>query len=198
MHICGDCCLPDRQFFHANWSIPDAAPAHGATGISCRRRAMFEGQLEDALGAESRARIVDAPSAAHCRARDAPHRRTVAAPRSRFDRERLARIRRRAPTAPCSRHSTGCRRGSGTSACIEGVKPAVVIGRHGGTILFLLPFALETNGFVRKITWLGSCLSNYNGPMVAQRFFAAREPRRNSPRSGGKFNSCCGSSSATT
>ena len=37
----------------------------------------------------------------------------------------------------------------------EGVKPAVVIGRHGGTTLFLLPFALETNGFVRKITWLG-------------------------------------------
>ena len=52
----------------------------------------------------------------------------------------------------------------------EGVKPAVVIGRHGGAILFLLPFALETNGFVRKITWLGSGLNNYNGPMVASDF----------------------------
>ncbi len=64
----------------------------------------------------------------------------------------------------------------------EGVKPAVVIGRHGGTMLFLLPFALETDGFARKITWLGSCLSNYNGPLVAKRFFAAHRARRNSPR----------------
>ena len=52
----------------------------------------------------------------------------------------------------------------------EGVKPAVVIGRHGGATLFLLPFAFETNGVVRKITWLGSDLSNYNGPLVARDF----------------------------
>ena len=52
----------------------------------------------------------------------------------------------------------------------EGVRPAVVIGRHGSAILFLLPFALETSGFVRKITWLGSGLNNYNGPMVANDF----------------------------
>ncbi len=52
----------------------------------------------------------------------------------------------------------------------QGAKPAVVIGRHGGESLFLLPFALETNRFVRKITWLGSGLNNYNGPMVANDF----------------------------
>jgi CelD/BcsL family acetyltransferase involved in cellulose biosynthesis len=52
----------------------------------------------------------------------------------------------------------------------EGAKPAVVIGRHGSAILFLLPFALEMSGFVRKITWLGSGLNNYNGPMVANDF----------------------------
>ena len=52
----------------------------------------------------------------------------------------------------------------------EGVKPAVVIGRHAGSILFLLPFALETKGFVRKITWLGSYLCNYNGPVLARDF----------------------------
>lgn len=46
-------------------------------------------------------------------------------------------------------------------------KPAVVIGRQGDTVLFLMPFALETNGGLRKITWLGSHLSNYNGPMLA-------------------------------
>ncbi len=52
----------------------------------------------------------------------------------------------------------------------EGAKPAVVIGRRAGAILFLLPLALETNRFVRKITWLGSSLNNYNGPMVASDF----------------------------
>jgi CelD/BcsL family acetyltransferase involved in cellulose biosynthesis len=58
----------------------------------------------------------------------------------------------------------------------QGVKPAVVIGRHGGTMLFLLPFALETDGFARKITWLGSCLSNYNGPLVAKDFSRRLSP----------------------
>jgi CelD/BcsL family acetyltransferase involved in cellulose biosynthesis len=52
----------------------------------------------------------------------------------------------------------------------EGVKPAIVIGRHEGAILFLLPFALEAHASVRKVTWLGSCLSNYNGPLLARDF----------------------------
>ena len=132
-------------------------------------QAMFEGQIEDVLGADPEAassmrRLRPLPSARRAACR------TVAAPRSRFDRERLACVRGAAPTAPCSRRSTGCRRGFGTSACMSGVKPAIVIGRHGGAILFLLPFALEANGFVRKITWLGSCLCNYNGPLVARDF----------------------------
>jgi CelD/BcsL family acetyltransferase involved in cellulose biosynthesis len=58
----------------------------------------------------------------------------------------------------------------------EGVKPAVVIGRHAGSILFLLPFALETKGFVRKITWLGSYLCNYNGPVLARDFSRRMSP----------------------
>jgi CelD/BcsL family acetyltransferase involved in cellulose biosynthesis len=52
----------------------------------------------------------------------------------------------------------------------EGVQPVIVIGRQAGAILFLLPFALETSGFIRKITWLGSGLNNYNGPLVASDF----------------------------
>jgi CelD/BcsL family acetyltransferase involved in cellulose biosynthesis len=52
----------------------------------------------------------------------------------------------------------------------DGVKPAIVIGRHEGSMLFLLPFALETNAAIRKITWLGSYLCNYNGPLVAHDF----------------------------
>lgn len=49
-------------------------------------------------------------------------------------------------------------------------KPAVVIGRHEGTILFLLPFALEGRADLRKIVWLGSYLCNYNGPVLARDF----------------------------
>jgi CelD/BcsL family acetyltransferase involved in cellulose biosynthesis len=52
----------------------------------------------------------------------------------------------------------------------EGCKPAIVIGRHDGTILFLLPFALEGRAGLRKVTWLGSYLCNYNGPVLAREF----------------------------
>lgn len=52
----------------------------------------------------------------------------------------------------------------------EAVKPAIVIGRHQGSILFLLPFAVETKAHIRKVTWLGSYLSNYNGPLLARDF----------------------------
>ena len=52
----------------------------------------------------------------------------------------------------------------------EGAKPAIVIGRHDGAILLLLPLALEVSGLVRKVTWLGSYLCNYNGPVLAHDF----------------------------
>ena len=52
----------------------------------------------------------------------------------------------------------------------EAGKPAIVIGRHEGTILFLMPFALERSAGIRKITWLGSFLCNYNGPVLARDF----------------------------
>jgi CelD/BcsL family acetyltransferase involved in cellulose biosynthesis len=52
----------------------------------------------------------------------------------------------------------------------EGAKPAIVIGRHQGAILFVMPFALDTNGRARRITWLGSGLCNYNGPLLARDF----------------------------
>ena len=60
----------------------------------------------------------------------------------------------------------------------EGVMPAVVIGRHQGTILFLLPFAFEVTGAVRKVTWLGSYLCNYNGPVLARDFSRRMSPAR--------------------
>jgi CelD/BcsL family acetyltransferase involved in cellulose biosynthesis len=58
----------------------------------------------------------------------------------------------------------------------DGVKPAIVIGRQQGTILFLLPFAFEAGGFIRKVTCLGSYLCNYNGPVLARDFSRRLSP----------------------
>ena len=52
----------------------------------------------------------------------------------------------------------------------EGVTPAIVIGRHEGEILFILPFVVEAGGFARRVTWLGSYLCNYNRPLLAKDF----------------------------
>jgi CelD/BcsL family acetyltransferase involved in cellulose biosynthesis len=45
-------------------------------------------------------------------------------------------------------------------------QPAIVVGRQGGAMLFILPLAV-TPGAVRRLTWLGSDLCDYNGPLLA-------------------------------
>ena len=50
----------------------------------------------------------------------------------------------------------------------EGGKPVIVIGRHQGAILFVMPFAFDAGA--RKIEWLGTSLCNYNGPLLARDF----------------------------
>jgi CelD/BcsL family acetyltransferase involved in cellulose biosynthesis len=60
----------------------------------------------------------------------------------------------------------------------EAGQPAIVIGRHEGTILFLMPFAVERSAGLRKITWLGSFLCNYNGPVLARDFVRRVTPPR--------------------
>jgi CelD/BcsL family acetyltransferase involved in cellulose biosynthesis len=47
-------------------------------------------------------------------------------------------------------------------------KPVIVIGRHQGAILFVMPFAFDPDA--RKIGWLGTSLCNYNGPLLARDF----------------------------
>ena len=55
----------------------------------------------------------------------------------------------------------------------HGVQPVVVIGRDAdGQMLFLLPLAVETQGFARRLTWLGSDLCDYNAPLLAKNFSA--------------------------
>ena len=53
---------------------------------------------------------------------------------------------------------------------LAGVRPAIVVGRDGGGILFMLPLATRAVGFARELTWLGSDLCDYNAPLLAPGF----------------------------
>jgi CelD/BcsL family acetyltransferase involved in cellulose biosynthesis len=56
---------------------------------------------------------------------------------------------------------------------LNGVVPTIVTGRDAhGELLFLLPLAVEARRFVRRLTWLGRDLCDYNGPMLAPGFTA--------------------------
>jgi CelD/BcsL family acetyltransferase involved in cellulose biosynthesis len=57
----------------------------------------------------------------------------------------------------------------------EGVTPAVVIGRHRGRIIFILPLAV-LRGRVRRIVWLATQLSNCNAPLLARDFAEVVNP----------------------
>ncbi len=49
--------------------------------------------------------------------------------------------------------------------------PAIVLGGNAeGHLLFILQLAIETRGPVRRLTWLGSELCDYNAPLLAEDF----------------------------
>lgn len=53
----------------------------------------------------------------------------------------------------------------------NGVVPAIVTGRDSqGQLLCLLPFGIEPGALGRRLTWLGSALCDYNGPLLAPDF----------------------------
>ncbi len=55
----------------------------------------------------------------------------------------------------------------------RGTVPAIVVGRAADDeILFILQLAIETSGPVRRLTWLGSQLCDYNAPLLADHFSA--------------------------
>jgi len=57
------------------------------------------------------------------------------------------------------------------------VQPAIVVGRDAsGAVLFLLPLGIRPRRGFRELSWLGSDLCDYNGPLLATDF-AARLPR---------------------
>jgi CelD/BcsL family acetyltransferase involved in cellulose biosynthesis len=56
---------------------------------------------------------------------------------------------------------------------LSGTRPAIVLGRRtGGALLFILPLAIEMRGPIRRLTWLGSELCDYNAPLIARDFWA--------------------------
>jgi CelD/BcsL family acetyltransferase involved in cellulose biosynthesis len=61
----------------------------------------------------------------------------------------------------------------------EGVRPMVVTGRDSaGKLLFLLPLSIERGGLARRLTWLGTTLCDYNGPLLAPEFGAQVDAAR--------------------
>jgi CelD/BcsL family acetyltransferase involved in cellulose biosynthesis len=49
--------------------------------------------------------------------------------------------------------------------------PVIVLGHDGdGELLFLLPLAIDSTGLVRRLTFLGSQLCDYNAPLLAPQF----------------------------
>jgi CelD/BcsL family acetyltransferase involved in cellulose biosynthesis len=53
----------------------------------------------------------------------------------------------------------------------NGTIPAIVLGREtGGQLLFILQFAVETQGMARRLSWLGWQLCDYNAPLLAEHF----------------------------
>jgi CelD/BcsL family acetyltransferase involved in cellulose biosynthesis len=61
----------------------------------------------------------------------------------------------------------------------RGILPAIIRGRRrDGRVLFILQLAVETHGLVRRLTWLGSDLCDYNAPLLDREFNRSVEPSR--------------------
>src|SRR5262245_22511731 len=56
-------------------------------------------------------------------------------------------------------------------------QPAIVVGRHANETLFIFPLAVMP-GAVRRLTWLGSDLCDYNGPLLAKASSRQLAPER--------------------
>lgn len=56
------------------------------------------------------------------------------------------------------------------------IVPAIITGRDSyGRLLFIFPLGVKSTGFVRLLTWLGTDLCDYNGPLLAPDFSQRRE-----------------------
>jgi len=55
---------------------------------------------------------------------------------------------------------------------LKRVTPAIVIVRRGADMLLLLPLGIEPRSFIRRLTFLGGALCDYNAPLLAPDFAA--------------------------
>ncbi len=61
----------------------------------------------------------------------------------------------------------------------SGSIPAIVLGRDGdGQLLFIVQLAIDPHGPIRRLTWLGSQLCDYNAPLLAEQFSARMSAER--------------------
>jgi CelD/BcsL family acetyltransferase involved in cellulose biosynthesis len=59
----------------------------------------------------------------------------------------------------------------------RGAIPAIVLGRDSGrALLFIVPLAVEANGPIRRLTWLGADLCDYNAPLLARHLHSLLHP----------------------
>lgn len=58
-------------------------------------------------------------------------------------------------------------------------RPVIVLGRDGsGRVLIIMPLAIERAGMLRRLTWFGSDLCDYNAPLLTANFDRCVTPER--------------------
>ena len=65
---------------------------------------------------------------------------------------------------------------------LQGVRPAIIFARRrDGVLLFVLPLAVGGRGLVRRLTWLGADLADYNAPLLSPDFSRTLEASQFAP-----------------
>jgi CelD/BcsL family acetyltransferase involved in cellulose biosynthesis len=77
-------------------------------------------------------------------------------------------------TAHCTLYQTlaWCDSWVETVAAARGIGPLILVGRHGGTVRFMLPLQVARRGGVDVLEWLGAPHVNYGGALVDPSFRA--------------------------
>src|SRR5581483_1425962 len=53
---------------------------------------------------------------------------------------------------------------------LTGTRPAIIVGRRGADVQFILPLAIERGTLARRLVFLGQDLCDYNAPLLARDF----------------------------
>ncbi len=65
---------------------------------------------------------------------------------------------------------------------LQGARPAIIFGRYGeGELLFIVPLSVDRNGLLRRLTWFGADLADYNAPLLAPAFSRIVAPNEFAP-----------------